>query len=133
MGFVKKHAFTNQFIETQSYHVRSAYGISKDHYSFTPESPTQGSGQGVSWAGPRWTNTGTTICDIMAKNNTGMTFEDPSGTLTVEKIADLFVDDTATGVTGNKVPPGETALQHLERDEQKHALLLCIRSLISII
>ena len=45
-------AFTNQFIETQNYHIRSAYRLSKDHYSFTPNSPTQGSGQGVSWAGP---------------------------------------------------------------------------------
>ena len=53
-----------------------------------------------------------------------MIFEDPSGELKVEKIADLFVDDTATGVTGNRVPPGETALEHLEKDEQKHALLL---------
>ena len=42
----------------------------------------------------------------------------------VEKYADMFVDDTATGVTGNNVPIGETTLQHLERDEQKHALLL---------
>ena len=52
----------------------------------------------MSWAGPRWTNTGTTICDIMEKSNTGMIFEDPSGELKVEKIADLFVDDTATGI-----------------------------------
>lgn len=64
-------------------------------------SPTQGSGQGVSWAGPRWTNKGTTICNIMAKQNTGKKFVDPSNAIVVEKTADLFVDDTATDVTGN--------------------------------
>ena len=59
--------FTNKFIEGQKYHVRSAYGISKDSYNYREDSPTQGSGQGLSWAGPRWTNTGTTICNIMKK------------------------------------------------------------------
>ena len=46
--------FTNNVIENQNYHVRSAYGISKDFYAFRSDSPTQGSGQGVSWAGARW-------------------------------------------------------------------------------
>ena len=117
--------FINKFIEGQKYHVRSAYGISKDSYSFREDSPTQGSGQGLSWAGPRWTNTGTTICNIMEQKNTGMTFIDPTGEINVHKTVDLFVDDTATGVTSNNIRDGKTALDYLQQDEQKHAYLLC--------
>ena len=116
--------FTNKFNESQNYHVRSAYGISKDSYSFEQESPTQGSGQGVSWAGSRWTNTCTTICNVMERENTGMRFVDPTGDIVVTKTIDLFVDDTATGVTENNIALGESTLEHLEKDEQKHALLL---------
>lgn len=81
----KVASFSNNFIESQKYHIRSAYGISHDFYQFTISSPTQGSGQGLSWAGPRWTNTGSNISDVMAKTNTGMTFVDPTGTISVNK------------------------------------------------
>ena len=120
----KVASFTNNFIESQQYHIRSAYGISHNYYKFNPSSPTQGSGQGLSWAGPRWTNTGSNISDVMAKSNTGMTFSDPTGTISVNKRGDFFVDDTATGVSENNIHDGKTVLQHLEKDEQKHALLL---------
>lgn len=116
--------FTNKFIESQQYHVRSAYGVSPDFYQFTSSSPTQGSGQGLSWAGPRWTNTGSNISDVMAKTNTGMTFTDPTGEISVNKRDDFFVDDTATGVSENNITDNQTVLQHLEHDGQKHALLL---------
>ena len=116
--------FTTQFIEEQKYHVRSAYGVSNDHYKFDPLSPTQGSGQGLSWAGPRWTNTGSNISDIMNRSNTGMQFVDPTGNIEVKKCGDFFVDDTATGVSANHISDGKTTLEHLRKDEQKHALLL---------
>ena len=74
---------TNKFIENQKYHRRSAFGVSNDAYPFHPNSPTQGSGQGLSWAGPRWTNTGSNISDIMNQHNTGMSFHDPTGEIKV--------------------------------------------------
>ena len=40
--------FTNTFLETQQYHVRSAYGVSPESYTFTQAEPIQGYGQGVS-------------------------------------------------------------------------------------
>lgn len=46
-------SFTNNFIESQQFHVRSAFGVSQDSYSYSAEFPTEGSGQGISWAGPR--------------------------------------------------------------------------------
>lgn len=53
-----------------------------------------------------------------------MKFEDPKGEITVEKTSDLFVDDTATGVSENNIQDGRSALEHLQDDEQKHAYLL---------
>ena len=96
-------SFTNNFIEHQDFHIRTAYGISESHYTFDPSNPIQGSGQGVSWAGPRWTNTSNTICNIMSRTCTRIHFEDPMGEITVDKNADLFVDDTATGVTSSNI------------------------------
>ena len=60
----------------------------------------------------------------MERENTGMRFVDPTGEIEITKTADLFVDDTATGVTENNIGHRETTLEHLEKDEQKHALLL---------
>ena len=116
--------FTNSFIEQQKFHIRSAYGVSENFYSYSKEKPIQGSGQGVSWAGPRWTCTSNTICSIMDKTNTGMHFADPTNTIEVRKTSDLFVDDTATGVSSNQIKDGRSALEHLQEDEQKHAFLL---------
>ena len=120
----KVATFTNKFIENQRYHVRSAFGVSENFYKFESDSPTQGSGQGLSWAGPRWTNTGSNISDIMNRCNTGMTFQDPTGSIKIHKCSDFFVDDTASGVSANNITDLGNALKALQQDEQKHALLL---------
>ena len=60
----------------------------------------------------------------MDRSNTGMKFVDPTGTITVEKTSDLFVDDTATGVSAYQIKDSCTALEHPQDDEQKHADLL---------
>ena len=60
----------------------------------------------------------------MDKTNTGMHFADPTNTIEVRKTSDLFVDDTATGVSSNQIKDGRSALEHLQEDEQKHAFLL---------
>ena len=38
--------FTNKFIETQQFYIRTAYGISQNSYSFDINNPIQGPGQG---------------------------------------------------------------------------------------
>ena len=60
----------------------------------------------------------------MSKTNTRMKFIDPTGSIQVSKTIDLFVDDTAKGVTFNNKHDGRTALEHIRDDEQKHAYLL---------
>ena len=112
--------FTNDFIETQKFHVRTAFGIAKNSYSPSEEKPTQGSGQGISWSGPRWTCTSNSISRIVQKKNTGMKFSDPTGEIEIKINCDFFVDDTATGVSENCITDGESVLEHLRRDEQRH-------------
>lgn len=51
-----------------------------------------------------------------------MMYQDPAAVITVAKNGDHFVDDQATGVTGNTKKM--TPLQQLEHDEQRHAHLL---------
>ena len=114
--------FTTNFIQSQKFHIRTTHGTSEDSYEYDEENPIQGSGQGISWSGPRWTATGDAICRIMQKDCAGMLFQDPSGEIVVAKNGDHFVDDRATGVTGNTT--GITPLQQLEHDEQRHAHLL---------
>ena len=45
-----------------------------------------------------------------------MLFQDPAGEMRVAKNGDHFVDDRATGVTGNTTT--NTPLQQLQHDEQ---------------
>ena len=120
----KVGAFTNDFIESQKFHIRSAFGVSIDAYTPSQDKPTQGSGQGISWSGPGWTCTSDSISRVMRKENTGMRFSDPSGDIEIVKNCDFFVDDTATGVSENCIQDGASVLEHLRRDEQRHAFLL---------
>ena len=66
----------------------------KDGFDSHSESPAQGSGQGLSWAGPRWINTGSNISGVMEKTNTGMQFIDPTGELIVKKRGDFYLITT---------------------------------------
>ena len=75
--------FTNDFFENQKFHIRSAFGISKKSFSPTLAQPTRGSGQGISWSGPRWTYTSNSISRIMQRKNTGMKFVDPTGNIEI--------------------------------------------------
>ena len=53
-----------------------------------------------------------------------MYFEDPTRTIQVTKKSDLFVDDTATGVSASAIHDERNPIEHLQEDEQKHAFLL---------
>ena len=65
--------FTTKFINSQNFHIRTSHGISE-------------SGQGLSWAGPRWTATGDSITKIMSTECAGMYYTDPTNTYTVKKM-----------------------------------------------
>ena len=118
-------SFTNNFIESQTYSIKTGHGISDGTYSYNSQNPIQGSGQGIGWAGPRWLCSGDTCSRIMAKSGTGMLFNDPSYSIKVKKQGDYFVDDTATGVTINTLRQDQKDLfDQLNFIEQLHSDIL---------
>ena len=121
----KSAAFTTKFLHKQQFHLRTTHGISKKYYSYNPNRPIQGSGQGIGWAGPRWTASSDAISDIMAERCTGMLYSDPAGEIEVRRNGDIFVDDLDIGVTQSAIKvPNKTPIECLQEDEQMHALLL---------
>ena len=121
----KSAAFTTKFLQSQQFHLRSAHGISRTYYSHSDKHPVQGSGQGIGWAGPRWTASSDGISEIMKEKCTGMLFEDPEKDIVVKRNGDIFVDDLDIGVTQSAIKDDKkTPLDCLQEDEQIHALLL---------
>lgn len=116
--------YTTNIIEHQQYHIRTATGVSSEYYSFSPTTPTQGAGQGLGWAGPKWLNTADTCSKILNDTCVGMKFEDPFRTINISKVADYFVDDTATGVNADAIEDDSDILKNLHDTEQKHAHVL---------
>ena len=124
-GVSKKAAsLTRKIVESQKFKVKTAHGISDQHYQYTENQPTYGVGQGLGWSGAIWMVTSDTICNILRDECAGMQYVSPDRTIIVTKNGDLFVHDTALGVTKGRVRNGNSVLKQLELDEQKHALLL---------
>ena len=78
--------FSIEFLQQQEYHIRTSHGITKEYYKYSREDPTHGSGQGVGWAGVKFTKTSDTVCRAMQKNCAGMRFQDPDKSITVGKM-----------------------------------------------
>ena len=111
--------YTTKLIESQHFHIRTSTGVSPTFYKHSHETPTQGAGQGLGWAGPKWLNTADTCSRILNDTCTGMVYEDPYRDIKVSKVADYFVDDTATGVNADGYNVNEPVLSHLAATEQK--------------
>ena len=119
----KESEFSINFLENQQYHVRTGVGTSKNYYTYSREDPTHGSGQGIGWAGAKFTKSSDLVARILSKTCPGMHFTNPRGTIRVDKNGDWFVDDTALGVTSN-IMKEVSILKQLEHDQQKHAYVL---------
>ena len=115
--------FSIEFLQSQEYHVRTQLGITKKTYTYDREEQTHGSGQGIAWAGVKFTKTSDTISKAMESNCAGMYFHDPENKIEVKRNGDIFVDDTALGVTANTCSETDV-LKQLEQDQQYHAFLL---------
>ena len=120
----KAAALTRNIVEKQQFRVKTAHGASDGTYSYSIDDQTYGMGQGLGWSGAIWMATSDTICKILEREGTGMRFVSPDRSIIITKNGDLFVDDTALGVTAGNIGDGRTVLEHLQKDEQKHALLL---------
>ena len=115
---------TRSIVEQQKFHVKTSHGASNNTYSYSLDDQTYGMGQGLGWSGAIWMATSDTICKILENEGAGMRFISPDKKIVVTKNGDLFVDDTALGVTDGTLQDGRTILQQLQKDEQKHAFLL---------
>ena len=122
----RESVFTTKVLQSQLFRVRTFNGTTDATYSYSDATPLQGAGQGIGWAGPKWVNTSDTCSKMMNSTCTGMVFQDPFGMVVVVKIADYFVDDTATGVTETAVNDDRSVLEHLSETEQKHADILYV-------
>ena len=120
----KAASLATQIIQQQQFYVKTGFGVSGNYYSYNPQQPIFGVGQGLGWSGPMWINTSDTICRVLNDYSGGMHFHSFDGHLEVKKKNDLFVDDTASGVTKNCIQPGNTVATQLAKDEQLHASLL---------
>ena len=125
-GVSKKAAkFTTKFLHNQQFYLRTTYGTNEPYYQYTETSRIQGSGQGIGWAGPRWTISSDTISNIMADKCTGMCFRDPTNTIEIRRNGDFFVDDLDIGVTEDAIlDKSKSTLQCIQEDEQIHSLVL---------
>ena len=120
----KAARLTREIVEQQKFKVKTGHGVSQETYSYSLDDQTYGMGQGLGWSGAIWMATSDTICKILEREGAGMQFVSPDRKIIVTKNGDLFVDDTALGVTAGNVTDGNTLLQQLQKDEQKHAFLL---------
>ena len=113
-----------RIIQSQRFYVRTGFGVSDTYYSYEKSNPIFGVGQGLGWSGPMWLNTSDTINKVINKKCGGMRFESFDKSEVVEKKNDMFVDDTASGVTEDCVFGDKTVVEQLEEDEQLHASLM---------
>ena len=109
--------FTTKFIEAQEFSLCTGHGISEGNYTYDTEHPIQRSGQGIGWVGPRWLNLSDTCSRIMEKRCAGIEYSDPANEYSITKRGDFFVDDTATGVTMNRVLKNNNIFEQLRHDE----------------
>ena len=78
--------------------MRTGFGVSKQFYSCKKDKTIYGLDQGIVRAGPAWLMSNNTIVARKVKDCVGMKFEAPCNhRLVVEKLHNMFVDDTACG------------------------------------
>ena len=124
-GLSKKTVdITRSIIENQQFKVKTAHGVSGTSYQYSNDDQLYGVGQGLGWSGAIWMATSNTICDVLKAKCAGMRFISPNKQIIVHKMGDLFVDDTALGVTSNCVPSYRTVCEQLTLDAQRHSFTL---------
>ena len=111
-------------IESQKFRVKTTHGLSSDTYQYSEQDRNYGAGQGLGWSGALWMATSNTIYSILKDTCAGMRFESPIKEIVMTKCGDMFVDDTALGITENCVHNDYDVPKQLHQDRQKYALAL---------
>ena len=91
-----KHGeFLTQTTTDMRVFVKTSFGISDTHYSFTKTNPIWGLGQGIGWSGARRTLTSSTIDRCMERECRGLRLNSPDQTVRLNKLLSQFCDDLA--------------------------------------
>jgi hypothetical protein len=96
-GPVSTHAEALRFMK---YTVKTVYGISEENYQGTPLEPLFGTGQGSGGSPAAWLTLIVLLLQAIDRLVPDrMTFVSPDGTLTSERLSDVYVDDANLGRT----------------------------------
>ncbi len=124
---IKTHAVT---LSSMKYYLKTQIGISNTYIQSNSQAFLFGSSQGTGASPPAWLSISTVLLTSLSKlSPRGMVFSDPSGSKTVERFSDAFVDDNQNGLNdaGLKAPwtlsQLSTNLQHMSQSWEK--LLFC--------
>jgi hypothetical protein len=118
-----------QVLHNIVHQVKTGFGISKQSYSFSEDSPIHGPGQG-SKGGPASCSTKTSILiDCMATLGHGLQFSDPSQQLSYTSTVQMFVDDASNGTNTfltwlHEPPPLNEVATLTQQDSQTWERLL---------
>ena len=94
-GSYQASSFMINFIKTHEFHAKTKYGTSNDFFKNDPNDKMWGLGQGLAWSGESWKASSSTIDACMKGKCMGMKLISPDGTIGVDKIMDLYIDDSA--------------------------------------
>ena len=102
---------------SQQFHVKTKFGISEKFYSYSHDKKIWGLGQGIGWAGARWTITSSTFETYMKKYGKGFVVSSPDSSSTTERLLGMFVGDTCQFCNVNI----EDLLQQTSTNLQEHS------------
>jgi hypothetical protein len=112
-------------LEKMRYRIKTKIGVSKRYYQHTDDDPIYGTGQGSAGSPCFWLLTSIILFNIMEKIAHGITFTHPTGSETLQRTMEAFVDDTDVAVNDSEKPysPGKLAAI-LQQDAQHWEKLL---------
>ena len=102
----------------QQFHIRTKNGVSSSYYSYTPEIPVWGLGQGISWAGSCWQFTATSIENCLKRTCCGALISNPMNTIRITSFLKFFIDDTTK--ICNQTFHHPTIMEQTTHNMQKH-------------
>ena len=105
--------------QSQRFFIKTKSGISESFYSYSPNAPIWGLGQGISWAGVAWQFTATTLANCLESKCTGAIFTNPSNSIKLYQFLKFFIDDTTK--ICNTFPSTSTLIAQNRINMQYHA------------
>jgi len=127
--------FMCKWLQSATYHIKLAHGVSEHSYQTTLDTYLFGTGQGTGWSPPNWGAISDIISNAMEENSPGMFLTHPNRTVFSNRCYDAFVDDVNGGLTSDgmyvyqppyptSVPLMNTIYEQIQRNVEYYARLL---------